>query len=183
MERPGPDAVLRILRTCFGHERGAFIDARHQKRGRRDRGNGAAAGRAVNVRSPVAFALALLAASMVAGCTAPEETPPELTTVYRTVGTWSGTGNKTIGDVMLASGRFRVTWRTTGEVAPGSGRFRLTALSSVSGRPLHEVADHRGEGGDTLEFGEEDRRIYDFTVESENITWSFTVDDVIAVPK
>lgn len=135
------------------------------------------------MRYPVAFAFVLLAAWTAAGCTAPEEKPSELTTAYRTVGTWSGTGNKTIGDVMLASGRFRVTWSTTGEVTPGSGRFRLTARSSVSGRPLHEVADHRGEGGATLEFGDEDRRIYDFTIESENITWSFTVDDVIAVPK
>lgn len=125
----------------------------------------------------------MLAVLLLAGCAPPEEKPATFTTTYRPVGTWSGTGNKTIGDVRLASGRFRVTWQTTGEAAPGTGRFALTARSSVSGRPLEEVADHQGEGGGTIEFGEEDRRIYDFTVESANIQWSFTVDDVIAVPK
>ena len=122
-------------------------------------------------------------ASLLAGCNAVEERPVELTTAYRPVGTWSGTGNKTIGDVRLASGRFRVTWQATAESAPGAGRFTLTARSSVSGRPLQEIADHQGEGGGTVEFAEEDRRIYDFTVESANVQWSFTVDDVIAVPK
>lgn len=125
----------------------------------------------------------LVAATILAGCSPLEPQSAELTAGYRSVGTWSGTGNKTIGDVMLASGRFRVTWRTSGEVSPGTGRFTLTARSSVSGRPLQEVADHRGEGSGTIEFAEEDRRIYDFTVDSDNVEWSFTVDDVIAVPK
>lgn len=122
-------------------------------------------------------------ACLLAGCTPPEQKPAGFTTAYRPVGTWSGTGNKTIGDVMLASGRFRVTWQTSDEASPGAGRFVLTARSSVSGRPLQEVANYVGEGGGTIEFGEEDRRIYDFTVESANVQWSFTVDDVIAVPK
>lgn len=133
---------------------------------------------------PAAFLVSMLVAvSILTGCSPREPQSPELATGYRSVGTWSGTGNKTIGDVMLASGRFRVTWRTAGEVSPGTGHFTLMARSSVSGRPLQQVADHRGEGSGTIEFAEEDRRIYDFTVESENVEWSFTVDDVIAVPK
>jgi hypothetical protein len=139
--------------------------------------------RGVNVR-PAAFITLLLALPILASCSPRAQQPsPELTTAYRHVGTWSGTGNKTIGDVMLASGRFRVSWRTSAQDSPGSGHFKLTARSSVSGRPLQEVADHRGEGSGSIEFAEEDRRVYDFTVESESVEWSFTVDDVIAVPK
>ncbi len=129
------------------------------------------------------MAIGLLLVSGLGGCRTPDAPRPEVVTVYRTVGTWSGSGNKTIGDVMLASGRFRVTWQTTGETSLGAGRFRLTARSSVSGRPLEEVADHRGEGRGSREFGDEDRRTYDFTVESDHVHWSFTVDDVIVVPK
>lgn len=140
--------------------------------------------RSLRVNRAARWALpGILIVSMLAGCTPPEERPAGFATAYRQVGTWSGAGNKTIGDVRLASGRFRVTWQTTGEAPPGAGRFVLTARSSVSGRPLQEVADHLGEGGGTIEFGEEDRRIYDFTVESANVQWSFTVDDVITVPK
>lgn len=138
--------------------------------------------RGVNVPPALCVPL-LLVLSILAGCSPREQPSPELTTAYRHVGTWSGTGNKTIGDVMLASGRFRVTWRTSAQDSPDAGHFKLTARSSVSGRPLQEVADHRGEGSGSIEFAEEDRRVYDFTVESERVEWSFTVDDVIAVPK
>ncbi len=136
----------------------------------------------MNVRLTVLVTL-LLALPILASCSPREQPPPELTTAYRHVGSWSGTGNKTIGDVMLASGRFRVSWRTSAQGSPDTGHFTLTARSSVSGRPLQEVADHRGEGSGSIEFAEEDRRIYDFTVESDGVEWSFTVDDVIAVPK
>lgn len=135
------------------------------------------------MRVSIGLVPALAALGILTACSPVDERTPELTTAYRSVGTWSGTGNKTIGDVMLASGRFRVSWRTSGEVSPGTGYFSLTARSSVSGRPLQDVANHRGEGSGAIEFAEEDRRVYDFTVESDNIEWSFTVDDVIAVSK
>jgi hypothetical protein len=82
---------------------------------------------------------------------------------------------------MLASGRFRVRWETRGEDAPGQGTFRLTARSSVSGRPLEEIVNLRGPGQGSVEVGDEDRRIYDFTVESAHLHWSFWVDDVMTI--
>ncbi len=134
---------------------------------------------------PVRAGLALTLAMALAAChgSPAAESSHEFVTVYRPVNTWSGTGSQTIGDVMLDSGRFRVTWETRHPAVPGGGTFRLTARSSVSGRPLQEVADHRGEGQGRVEFDEEDRRIYDFTVESSAIEWSFTVEDVIVVPR
>lgn len=83
----------------------------------------------------------------------------------------------TLGDVMSDSGRFRITWTTRNEDPPGSGTFRLTVRSAVSGRPLEVVADHRGEGGGTVDF-EDGPRIYDFIVDSTNVDWSFVVEEV-----
>jgi hypothetical protein len=122
--------------------------------------------------------MGLVSAACHAG---PEPAVPSFVTTYRHVGTWQGRGPSTIGDVMLASGRFRVRWETRDEDAPGQGTFRLTARSSVSGRPLEEIADQRGPGQGSVELGEEDRRIYDFTVESAHVSWSFTVEDIVSV--
>jgi hypothetical protein len=87
----------------------------------------------------------------------------------------------TVGDVMLASGRCRVSWEAHDERPGSPGTFRLTARSSVSGRPLEEIANQRGEGRGSVELGEEDRRTYDFTVESQGSRWTFTVEDLVAV--
>jgi hypothetical protein len=122
------------------------------------------------------------AAALVVACgSPPAERVPARAVVARPVGTWRGTGNQTIGDVMLASGRFRVRWKTEHERPAGAGTFRLTARSSVSGRPLQQVADHRGEGEGASDFDEEDRRTYDFTIESQNVEWSVTVEDLVVV--
>jgi len=71
-------------------------------------------------------------------------------------------------------------WTTRNENPRGSGTFRLTIRSGISGRPLQVAADHKGEGSGVVDF-EDSPRVYDFLVESENITWSFTVDDVVPV--
>jgi hypothetical protein len=82
--------------------------------------------------------------------------------------------------VLIDSGRFRVNWRTQAERLPGTGTFTLTVRSSVSGRPLQVLADHQGIGSGSAEF-EEDRRSFDFTVDSANVAWSLTVEELIAV--
>src|SRR5687767_1137920 len=88
----------------------------------------------------------LLLGVLVADCDDASERPgPELVTVTRPAGSWSGTGNRTIGFVS-ESGRFRVTWQVISEEPPKSGSFRLTAHSAVSGRPIQLIADHRGIG-------------------------------------
>lgn len=122
---------------------------------------------------PIAVVLA------VSACTAsePAAKPPPVA-AYRTVGSWEGTGNRTLGDVS-SEGHFRVRWTTRDENPRGSGTFRLTIRSGISGRPL-QAADHTGEGSGVVDF-EDSPRVYDFLVESENVHWSFTIEDVVAV--
>lgn len=95
------------------------------------------------------------------------------------MGSWEGSGSRTIG-IVTDSGRFRIAWRTRNEDPQGSGTFRLTVHSAVSGRPIQVVADHRGEGSGTAEF-EDDPRPYNFMVDSENVEWSLTVEEVVVV--
>ena len=105
--------------------------------------------------------------------------PPEsksLVAVTRQVGSWSGHGNETVGDVNSDTGRLRITWQTTNEAPAGRGTFKLILRSGVSGRTISVVADHKGIGSGTVET-DEGPRTYDFLVESANVDWSFRVEE------
>jgi hypothetical protein len=107
------------------------------------------------------------------------QTPPEpqpIVGVTRTVGSWSGRGSRTVGDVPSETGRFRIIWQTTNELSPGAGRFKLTLRSAISGRTIGIVADTAGVGSGTAEY-DEGPRTYDFLVESANVDWTFRVEE------
>ena len=118
--------------------------------------------------------------SVCASCGSPADPPPRpVLTVTRPAGSWQGKGNRTIGFVS-DSGRFRIVWETRNEDSPGSGTFRLTVHSAVSGRPIQVIADQNGEGSGAVDFAD-DPRPYNFMVDSTNIEWSFTVEEVFVV--
>jgi hypothetical protein len=98
--------------------------------------------------------------------------------VVRDLGAWQGRGSQTIG-VVSESGRLRVRWETRNETTPGSGTFRLSLHSAVSGRPIQLLADSRGESHGAAEVIE-DPRPYHFMVESTNLDWSFSVEEIVA---
>jgi hypothetical protein len=106
---------------------------------------------------------------------APSE-PQPIVAVTRTVGSWSGRGTRTVGDVPSETGRFRIVWETSNESPPGAGTFKLTLRSAISGRTIGIVADQKGTGAGTATF-DEGPRTYDFLVESANVDWSFRVEE------
>ena len=122
------------------------------------------------------FAVCLAWASAGCGQTAP---PPAETSnagrkeAPRQLGSWTGTGSRTLGFIS-ESGSFRITWRTMNAKSEKPGSFQLTLRSGISGRPLKVIADHRGDGGDSVEFGD-DPRMYEFLVESNGVDWSVSV--------
>jgi len=119
----------------------------------------------------------LIALLVTAGACRSTPSPPQaFVAVPRQIGTWQGTGDRTIG-FDSQSGRFRILWETRPESA-ADGRFRLTVQSGVSGRPLQEVVDHRGAGQGSLNF-EDDPRLYQLLVESDGLLWSVTVDELV----
>jgi hypothetical protein len=123
-----------------------------------------------------------VACVMLAACDAKAPTPgPAMVAVTRSLGTWHGRGSQTIGFVS-ESGRLKVRWEALNERPEGAGTFRLTLNSAVSGRPIQLIADHRGTGRDSSEVSD-DPRPYNLQVESANVDWSITVDEVVASPR
>jgi hypothetical protein len=105
----------------------------------------------------------------------------QIVAVTRPAGSWQGSGNRTIGFVS-ESGRFRIHWETRDETAPQHGTFRLSVNSAVSGRPIQLAVDVRGVSRGTYEFAD-DPRPYNFMVDSANIQWSFSVEEIVAGEK
>ncbi|MGE0462980.1 MAG: hypothetical protein AB7Q16_16575 [Vicinamibacterales bacterium] len=127
----------------------------------------------------IAFLVALSLSSLACR---PTPAPPEhREAVPRQVGTWQGTGDRTLG-FDSQSGRFRILWETRPGAGDGDGRFRLTVQSGVSGRPLQEVVNHRGAGQGSVNF-EDDPRLYQLLVESDGLSWSVTVDELVLVAR
>jgi hypothetical protein len=117
---------------------------------------------------------------VLASCQTSPAPPVPTGTVTRSIGSFQGRGSQTIG-VISESGRLHISWRTKNERPPGRGTFRLALHSAVSGRPLQLIVDTRGEGSGSADVAE-DPRPYNFMVDSENLDWSFTVEEMVAAP-
>jgi hypothetical protein len=110
------------------------------------------------------------------GCRSKPSEPQPIVAVTKVVGSWSGRGTRTVGDVPSDTGRFRILWQTSNESTPGGGTFKLTLRSAISGRTIGIVADTRGVGAGTAQY-DEGPRTYDFLVESANVDWTFKVEE------
>ena len=119
---------------------------------------------------------ALAGLVLISGCEEKPSQPQPIVAVTRVVGSWSGRGTRTVGDVPSETGRFRIVWQASNESPPGSGTFKLTLRSAISGRTIGVVVDTRGMGSGTAEY-DEGPRTYDFLVESANVDWTFRVEE------
>jgi hypothetical protein len=113
---------------------------------------------------------------IVIGCSSKPSEPQPIVAVTKVVGSWSGRGTRTVGDVPSETGRFRILWQTSNESPPGAGTFKLTLRSAISGRTIGVVADTHGVGSGTAQY-DEGPRTYDFLVESANVDWTFRVEE------
>jgi hypothetical protein len=122
--------------------------------------------------------ITLLFALTAAACRGEPPQEPQAVAVTRPLGTWQGRGDRTIG-IVSESGRLRITWETRNEHPTGSGTFRLALHSAVSGRPIELIADERGVGNGSRSVAD-DPRPYNLMVESANLDWSFSVEEIVA---
>jgi hypothetical protein len=113
---------------------------------------------------------------VIVGCADRPSEPQPIVAVTRVVGSWSGHGTRTVGDVPSETGRFRIVWQTSNESPPGAGTFKLTLRSAISGRTIGIVVDTTGTGSGTAAY-DEGPRTYDFLVESANVDWTFRVEE------
>lgn len=111
-------------------------------------------------------------------CTEPAPRESETVAVVRSLGTFSGRGSQTIG-VVSESGHLRVSWQTHNEQPPGTGTFRLALHSGVSGRPIDVITDQRGVVRGTRDVTD-DPRPYNLMVDSQNLDWTFTVEEIVS---
>lgn len=95
---------------------------------------------------------------------------------WDTISSWSGRGTKQL-ESFESEGTLRIVWEAK-SVGPHSvsAPFRLTVHSAISGRPLAVAVDQKGPGAGTG-FVAEDPRMFFVVVESENLDWSFTVEE------
>jgi hypothetical protein len=122
------------------------------------------------------FAFVFFVSFVFQDCISQPSEPQPIVAVTRVVGSWSGRGTRTVGDVPSDTGRFRITWQTANESPRGSGTFKLTLRSAISGRTIGVVTDTSGVGSGTAEY-DEGPRTYDFLVESANVDWTFRVEE------
>jgi hypothetical protein len=127
---------------------------------------------------------ALFSAALCVACDTPsarvEPSPPPAasTTVWRSVGTWSGRGNRQTESFDVTTGALRLRWEARGAGGSGPGRFRVTLHSSISGRPLQVFVDHTGAGGDTA-YAEDEPRVSYMVIESEQLEWTATLEEAV----
>jgi hypothetical protein len=128
-------------------------------------------------RGPFVSLLAIV--GLAAACGSPPAHVSRMVAVTRPAGSWQGRGSSTVGFVS-DSGQFRISWETHNEQPAGTGTFRLTVHSAVSGRAMQVLAEQRGEGHGSGSFAD-DPRVYNFMVDSANVDWSFTVEEIVTV--
>jgi hypothetical protein len=126
-------------------------------------------------------ALALLAAAAVSGCrreqVAAAKGAPQM--IWRTVGSWSGHGNRQTESFTSDSGALRVTWEAKAADGGAERTFRVTAHSAISGRVLQQVVDERG-AGSGVDYVSQDPHVFYMSVESAGVEWKISVEEGIA---
>jgi hypothetical protein len=125
------------------------------------------------------FAIGLMAAACDGQAPRADERPQQVV-VWRSIGSWSGRGNRQTESFTSDTGALRVRWTTNKQAAAGgTGAFRLTAHSAISGRLLEQVVDHRG-AGSGIGYVNQDPRVFYLLVESDRLDWTFSVEEGIA---
>ena len=136
------------------------------------------------------------ALSLSIGCEAPQaraaQAPPARadqaapgSTAWRTLGTWTGNGNRQTESFDVTTGALRLRWDTrptataTAAGAAGAGPFRVWLYSAISGRPLQLVVEQPGPGAGTAHVADDPRVSY-LVIESEQVDWTATLDEGVA---
>ena len=106
---------------------------------------------------------------------------PQQVVAWRTIGSWSGRGNRQTESFTSDTGALRIRWVTSpvNEHPGGTGAFRLTAHSAISGRLLEQVVDHGG-AGRGVGYVNQDPHVFYLMVESDRLDWTVSVEEAVA---
>jgi hypothetical protein len=111
----------------------------------------------------------------------PDEAPKPVV-AWRTIGSWSGRGNRQTESFRSDTGTLRINWTTSSQSngdGGGAGAFRVAAHSAISGRLLEQAVEHRGTGSG-VGYVNQDPHVFYLLIESDGVNWTFSVDEAIA---
>jgi hypothetical protein len=122
----------------------------------------------------------LFAAVATGGCrSAPHPESKASQIGWRPIGSWSGRGDVQTESFNIESTQWRIKWETKGAASPGAGLFHVVVHSAVSGRPLLEAVEHKGDGRG-IAYVTEDPRLYHLVIDSGGVDWSIAVEEAVA---
>jgi hypothetical protein len=104
---------------------------------------------------------------------------PRHAVAWRTVGSWSGSGNGQTESFTSETGALRIHWTTSRKQPGNTGNFRLTAHSAISGRLLEQVVDQQG-AGNGVGYVNQDPHVFYLMVESDHLDWKVSVEEAFA---
>jgi hypothetical protein len=125
-------------------------------------------------------AVALMAGACSGQAKPAAETPKQVV-AWKTVGSWSGRGNRQTESFRSDSGALRVRWTSSlaSREPGGAGALRVTAHSAISGRLLEQVVDHHGDGKG-VGYVNQDPHVFYLMVESDHVDWTLSVEEAVA---
>jgi hypothetical protein len=137
--------------------------------------------------APRLLAVGLVAAALASACGPRADPKPQDAArgvVWRPLGSWSGRGSLQTESFTSETGALRVRWETTlpkADSAVAPGVFRLNAHSAISGRLLQQVVEQAG-AGSGVGYVQQDPRVFYVVVESNQLSWTFTIEEAIGYP-
>jgi hypothetical protein len=147
--------------------------------------------------APRLLAVGLVAAALASACGPRADPKPQDAArgvVWRPLGSWSGRGSLQTESFTSETGALRVRWETKlpsggpdrtalhkADSAVAPSLFRLNAHSAISGRLLQTVVEQGG-AGSGVGYVHQDPRVFYVVVESNQLSWTFTIEEAIGYP-
>jgi hypothetical protein len=137
--------------------------------------------------APRLLAAGLVAVALASACGPRANPKPQAaahSVAWRPLGSWSGRGSLQTESFTSETGALRVRWETKlSEPDPPlpRGVFRLNAHSAISGRLLQQVVEQSG-AGSGVGYVQQDPHVFYVVVESNQLSWTFTVEEAIGYP-
>lgn len=122
--------------------------------------------------------------SLITGCKqAPHPAAAHPQVGWRPITSFSGRGDSQTESFDIDSTEWRIKWQTKGAVSPDAAAFHVVVHSAVSGRPLMDAVQQRG-NGHGIAYVTEEPRLFHLVIESNGLDWSVAVEEaVIGTPR
>jgi hypothetical protein len=123
--------------------------------------------------------LLLVVFCALAGCkSTPRSQPARPQIGWRPIVSFSGRGDSQTESFDIGSTQWRIKWETKGAASPGAGSFHCEVHSAVSGRPLADAIQTKGDGHG-IAYVSEEPRLFELVIDSSGLDWSVAVEEAV----